>query len=244
MPLPQSPPHSLLCPGSAGDGRNGAFQHTFSRPVSTHTSSSPATWSLYPWHHPGEASSETAASLLKGTRCGSLQLSIWMCPKPLRKEEGERFVMSNHHQPCTRCWLYAQKQRECTALFQIHICRWQRWIRNLVLFSLPLLFAYPTLENSQLLSSNHPVCEQAAGRSTATSGKGQRRLPNLPWDEMNTAHFLIYKYIEKGWKNTAENCHTTHSLLQSACYRQSLQHHSSPPGQRPLAPAFLEFSSK
>lgn len=100
----------------------------------------------------------------------------------------------------------------------------------------------PALENSQLLSSNHPVCEQVAGTSTATSGRGQRKLPNLPWDEMNTAHFLTYKYIEKGWKNTAEDCHTTHSLLQSACYRQPLQHHSSPPGQRPLTPTFLEFS--
>lgn len=68
VPLPQSPPHSLLCPGNAEDGRNCPLQHSFSRPVSTHTSSPPATWSLYPSHHPVEASSEIAASLLKGSK--------------------------------------------------------------------------------------------------------------------------------------------------------------------------------
>lgn len=105
----------------------------------------------------------------------------------------------------------------------LHIWRWQRWIRNLVLFSLPLLppTSHPTLENSHLLSRNHPIYEWVIGVSAVILGRRQRKLSNSPLDERNTACFLIYKYM----------------YVCMYVYVNSLEKHSRELPHSPLSPA-------
>lgn len=99
--------------------------------------------------------------------------------------------------------------------------------------------SHPTLENSHLLSSNHPICEWVIGMSAVTSGRIQRKLSNSHLDERNTACFLIYIciYINSLEKHSRELPHSP--LSPAVCLLQVVTVVPlSSPRSGPLTPAF------
>lgn len=226
MPLPQSPPHGLLCPGREEGGRNHPFQHSFSRPVSLLPYLlSPCPMELTPW-------ASSCGSKLGESSIVTQRMSVWVlvavCLKLSQaseeREEGERFVMSSQHQACVQGAGCMHKSEQSAQ----HYFRWMSTYTEVTevnqksgaFFPTPST-PHPTLE-SPLLSSNHLVCDRVTGVLTVTSGRGQRKLLNSSWHESNMSCFLTYICVHICFTHiyvkTRQRTAAHPTLLQSACY--------------------------